>query len=164
MIDDRGKNSYRTRRYEATRGALAAAIPATTRPRLFLRRGTLGAANRKLINEAAVEAFLAARGFHALTPESMGADEVLRAVRGAEVIVSVEGSACAHAVHALSPRGTLVVLQPPYRFVTNHKDELDCIGANYAFVVGVPEADGFSVPTDDLGRTLDLVDRRVRPA
>jgi hypothetical protein len=171
VIEDSGRNAHRRRRYQIIRARVEqrAARPPRRR-RVFIRRGRTGV-SRDLANEAEVEALLTRHGFATIEPEGLSAAAIIDALRGADIIAAVEGSHLYHSCYTIREGGTLLVLQPPFRFVSNLKIEMESIGAHFAFVVGVPnpgpggsaaDAASFDIPLDDLSRTLDLVDRETR--
>ncbi len=63
----------------------------------------------------------------------------------------------------LKDKGTVITLQPPYRFNNFTKDWADCLGMNYGFVVGDPAEDGFRIDVNDVLRTIDLAGARESP-
>lgn len=163
VIEDFSQNSFKKKRYEELRARLAARIPESPCRRVYLRRGAVGAQDaRLLINGEQVESLLAAQGFAIVDPDRLSADELCRHLRGAKVVVGVEGSHLAHVIYTMAGDGVICVLQPPYRFNNVYKDYADCAGMRYAFVIGVAGDGGFSIPTDDLARTLEKVDRECR--
>jgi len=124
--------------------------------RVFIRRGKLGA-GRSLINENEVAKDLEANGFRVIAPEVMDARDVVSILSAAECVVCVEGSAQQHALIAMPAGGTLLSIQPPFRFNTIGKVIADRIGVTFAFVVAEPEGDGFKIGSDRILKTLDLV-------
>jgi hypothetical protein len=95
------------RRLFETLGAAVDAAPAPpggTARRLYVSRRD--STKRRLHNEAAVEAALAARGFHAVTFTGMPYAEQVGLVRGAEVIAAPHGAGLSHVL--LARPGTAV--------------------------------------------------------
>ena len=82
---------------------------------------------------------------------------IVKTCAGARVVVGVEGSGLAHGILGLAPGGSLLVLQPPDRFVTVYKNTVEREGQHFAFVVGQPRGDGFYVDPAEVERTLDLL-------
>lgn len=72
------------------------------------RRGYTG---RIMVNEAALEAALAAEGVRVLRPETMPVAAQIAAARGARVLIGASGAALSNALF-LPPGGTLVELRP----------------------------------------------------
>jgi capsular polysaccharide biosynthesis protein len=132
---------------------------------VYLRRGAFGAQDpRVLINGEEVESFLAAQGFAIVDPDRLSSEELCRQMRGASVVVGIEGSHLAHAIYTMASDGVICALQPPRRFNNVYKDYTDCVGMRYAFVVGAPKDGGFVVPKDELARTLEKVGRECSVA
>jgi Glycosyltransferase 61 len=163
VLEDFSQNTFKRKRYEELRARLAARIPDSASQRVYLRRGAVGAQGaRVLINGEQVESLLIAQGFAVVDPDLLSAGEICRHLRGASMVVSVEGSHLAHVIYTMAGDGVICVLQPPYRFNNVYKDYADCAGMRYAFVTGVAGDGGFAIPTDDLARTLEKVERECR--
>lgn len=163
VIEDFSQNTFKKKRYDELRARLAARLPDSHSRRVYLRRGTVGAQEpRTLMNGEEVESLLAAQGFAIVDPDRLSAEELCRQLRGARLVVGVEGSHLAHAIYTMAGDGVICVLQPPYRFNNVYKDYADCAGIRYAFVTGLGGDGGFAVPTGDLARTLEKVDRECR--
>jgi len=84
---------------------------------------------------------------------------IVAACAGAKVVIGVEGSQLVHGVNVLQPGGSLLTLQPPDRFVSYYKYLTDRDHQHFAFVVGIPEGDGFRIEIGEVERTLDLLPR-----
>ncbi|MBF2047887.1 MAG: glycosyltransferase family 61 protein [Leptolyngbya sp. IPPAS B-1204] len=153
IIDDVGQNRFKRQRYERMRLRLRQLGPSTCEGVMFLRKSS--GVRRWLVNETEVAAFLQKQGFVILDAESLSVAEIMRQVLGARLVIGVEGSQLVHGLFAMADGGTLLTLQPPNRFNNVHKDYTDCLGMNYAFVVGNPEANGFSICLEDLAKMLD---------
>ncbi len=110
------------------------------------------------VNEDEVAEFLKNQGFAIINPSRISASEIVRQTLGAKLIVGVEGSQLTHGLFSMADDGTLLTLQPPYRFNNVYKDYTDCLGMKYAFVVGKEVADGFEINLEDLARTLDKIE------
>jgi capsular polysaccharide biosynthesis protein len=90
-------------------------------------------------------------------PQHQSAAEIVATIRGARIVVGVEGSHLAHGLFSMAPEGTLLVLQPPYRFNNVHKDYTDCMDLKYAFILGDACEGGFSMSMNNLNKTLDII-------
>lgn len=167
VYQDFAQNSFKAARYRTLRarlrnalGPVAAApgvyLPGVYVPGVYLRRGTGGEA-RVLVNETAVEQRLAGLGFDILDPATMSAGDLARRCLDAPIVVSVEGSHVSHAIYPIAETGTMVVLQPPDRFSTVHKQVADRLGMGFAFHVCAPAEGGFTADTDALLRLLDRI-------
>ena len=89
--------------------ASLADFPAGGTRRLYLSRRS--ERKRKLINEAELEAGLAARGFEIVEPQLLPVREQIALFRSAEVVVAPTGAALANALF-LPPGATLFEMQP----------------------------------------------------
>lgn len=160
VVEDFSQNAFKRKRYDELRARLAARIPKSPCRRVYLRRGAIGAQDpRVLVNGGDVESFLAARGFGIVDPDRLSPEELCRQLRGVRLVVGIEGSHLAHAIYTMASDGVICALQPPQRFNNVYKDYTDCAGMRYAFVVGIPGNGGFTIPEDDLARTLEKIDR-----
>jgi capsular polysaccharide biosynthesis protein len=153
LIEDVGQHRFKRKRYEVMRSRLQQFGSASSWGVMFLR-GTTGA-RRLLVNELEVAAFLKQQGFVILDAEKLSVTEIIRQALGAKIVVGVEGSQLIHGLFTMADGGTLLTLQPPDRFNNVYKDYTDCLEMNYAFVVGNPEPNGFSINIEDLARMLD---------
>lgn len=160
LYTDFGQNASKAARYAELRARLRRTLgtPAPdTRPAgVYLKRGNTGE-RRHLVNEAQIEAALTALGFDIVEPAALDARTIAQRLLDAPVVVSVEGSHLAHAIYPIAENGALVVLQPPDRFAMAFKEFTDRANLRFAFTVGHPAPDGFSVGIDDLKQTLDMV-------
>jgi len=154
ILEDFGQNSYKRDRYHHMRSQLRQTFPPSASPGVMLLRGTSGV-QRVLVNEQEVAKFLHNQGFTILDPQTLSASEIVQQTLGAKVVVGVEGSQLIHGLFTLADRGTILTLQPPYRFNSVFKDYTDCLELNYAFVVGKQVEGGFEIDVNALGKTLD---------
>ena len=154
ILEDFGQNAYKRDRYNRMRSHLRQAFPTATKPGVMLLRGTSGV-QRVLLNELDVANFLHKQGFTILDPQALSVSEIVQQTLGAKVVVGVEGSQLIHGLFTLVDRGTILTLQPPYRFNSVFKDYTDCLELNYAFVVGREVEGGFEIDLNDLEKTLD---------
>lgn len=156
IIEDIGQNKFKRERYDFLRSRLKMLEPVHQSYGVMIRRGASGV-NRVLINEAEIEEFLATQGFTIIDPQSLSVTEIVRQALGAKVVVGVEGSHLLHGFFCMADRGTILTLQPPYRFNNSLKDYTDCLDMRYGFVVGKPVPGGFMIELEDLARTLDKI-------
>jgi hypothetical protein len=156
VFQDHGQNPSKRVRHEWLRAQVLGRAPSRPWPGVYLRRGRSGV-QRLLTNEDEVEDRLSRRGFAIVDAEARTVEEILAVCAGTRAVVGVEGSQMAHALLGLAaPGGTIVALHPPWRFNNLFKDVSDCVGFNYAFVIGQRDIGGFRVDAGDLERTLDL--------
>jgi capsular polysaccharide biosynthesis protein len=157
IIDDVGQNRFKRERYEYMRLQLKKLGLVQPHRGVMFVRGTSGV-QRLLVNEDEVAEFLKVRGFAIINPSRKSATEIARQTLGAKVIVGVEGSQLTHGLFSMADDGTILTLQPPYRFNNIYKDYTDCLGMKYAFVIGKEVSDGFEINLDDLARTVDKIE------
>jgi capsular polysaccharide biosynthesis protein len=163
VLDDVGQNDDKRRRYGELRERMRKTVAAPERNHgVMLLRGTTGV-RRVLVNEDEVMAAAMKRGYRVLDPVSAPVDEIAAACLDADIVLGVEGSQLVNGQMWMSPRGTVVSLQPPTRFTTVLKDRCDCEGMAYAFMVGDPRGDtSFWIDTDAMNRLLDRVESLQR--
>ncbi len=156
IFEDGELSDHRVARIERMRDRLRCAISTVGPNRVYIRRGINGAL-RSLVNENEVIELLAARGFSILSPEEESSRTIAAQLRSANIVVSVEGSAIAHAVLAV-PRGAgIFVIQPPRRFNLLWKSYCNVLHLNFGFAVADAAGEhGFKQPIDRLSRALDL--------
>lgn len=152
---DFGQGPYKRERYQALRQTLLAGHSPSGYRGAMILRGTSGVL-RKMNNEAKLAEHLAGQGFAILDPLQMPLDDIIQTLCGVEVVVGVEGSQLLFAPWAMAEKGTLMVLQPPFRFNNINKNFTDCLGQNYAFVIGQPNEDGFVIDFDEFQTVLDM--------
>lgn len=160
LFSDHAENDSKAQRYRELRrrlrSSLAAAQAGPTRAAtgVYIRRGRSGEL-RLLENEPEVEAWLMARGFAVVDPQTQSALEIAHACLDAPIIVSVEGSQLSHAIFAMADAGAMLVLQPPGRFSLSYKEFTDRLDMRFGFVVGEPSPTGFTLQPSRLGWLLD---------
>jgi hypothetical protein len=96
------------------------------------------------------------RGFRIIDPSKCDVPTIVAACAGARTVIGIEGSQLIHGVNLLQPGGSLLILQPPDRFVCFFKYLTDRDQQNFGFVVGTPDGEGFRIDPDEVERTLDL--------
>ncbi|AKF11627.1 glycosyltransferase 61 family protein [Sandaracinus amylolyticus] len=159
LFDDFGYTEHKRARFRALREKLFARVDVKPHPGVFVVRGRTGQGKpRVLENEAALAEMLAQRrGFRVLDPARTDVATIVKTCAGARVVVGVEGSGLAHGILGLAPGGSLLVLQPPDRFVTVYKNTVEREDQHFAFVVGHPRGDDFYVDPAEVERTLDML-------
>ncbi len=123
---------------------------------VMLLRGATGEA-RVLLNEAEIAQRMSALGFYVANPAEVDLDTFIENAAGAEIVISVEGSQLANGFVCMKETGTMLVLQPPFRFNNIYKDACDALGTRYAFVVGDAKGQGFTVDVDAVERMVDQI-------
>ena len=157
LFDDLPNNPGKGERAGTLRRRLIKGQPGPDVPGVFIRRGVKGA-RRVLTNEDDLADILAGVcGFRVVEPERATVDELVAACSGARVIVGVEGSQLAHGLAVMPDHAALLTLQPPDRVTTALKLMTDRRNQRFAAVIGEPAQGGFTVPVEDVRRTLDLL-------
>jgi hypothetical protein len=159
---DVAQNSSKVARYRDLRARLRAALGAPEAPAagIYLKRGTTGE-RRVVANEAALEALMTRLGFDVVEPAHLPTEEVVRRLLDARLVIGIEGSQLAHALYTLADGGTLLVLQPPDRFSMDFKGLTDSLDMTFAFIVGAPAPDGFTIDPEELARLIDTIPDRA---
>jgi hypothetical protein len=163
VIDDVSQNDYKRKRYNLLRDRLKKLGSERSGHGVMILRGSSGQL-RLLVNEAEVAQYLADRGFTLVNPQKMSVKEIVRSIQGAKIVVGVEGSTMVHGFFSIANGGTICILQPPFRFNALYKEYTDCVGMRFAYVVGRAVERGFSIDLDELGQTLDLIEKAQEPA
>ena len=158
IVEDFGQNKFKRERYEYMRSKLKEVSSLRAGRGVMLLRGKTGI-ERSLLNENEIANFLREQGFTIIDSQSMSAREIARQTLGAKIVVGVEGSQLMHGLFTIGEGGTMLMLQPPYRFNNIYKDYADCLGLKYSFVVGKQVANGFEISLETLARTLDKVNQ-----
>ena len=156
IFNDLSQNLHKHLRFRAMGEQLLSHVYVNTHPGVFIVRGGHGA-SRRLRNEMEVAERLRDRwGFRILDPATCDVPTIVAACAGAKTVVGIEGSHLIHGVNVLPPGGSLLVLQPPNRFLCFFKYLTDRDHQNFGFVVGIAQGDGFRIDPDEVERTLDL--------
>lgn len=155
--DDIYQNSHKAERFHDLRDKIRNRIKSTIKSDvIYIARGPSAKA-RKFHNELEVIKALEAQGIDSIFAESMPSEQFVSRILDARIIISVEGSQLSHALYALHGRsGGIIAIQPPDRLFTSHLDWARVMGVEFGTVVGIKQGDGFTVPPEDILRTLDL--------
>ncbi|MGW8466042.1 glycosyltransferase 61 family protein [Pseudomonas sp. CLCA07] len=156
IFDDLSQNRHKHFRFRAMGERLLSHVKYNSHPGVFVLRGNKGEL-RLLRNEMELAEHLRdRRGFRIIDPAKSDVATIVAACAGARVVVGIEGSHLIHGVNLLPLGGSLLVLQPPNRFLCFFKYLTDRDHQNFGFVVGTPDGDGFRIDADEVERTLDL--------
>jgi hypothetical protein len=142
VIDDYHFNEHKQARWKDMCDEIIRLANNPLHTGVFLMRGDTGD-SRILLNEQKVAAHLQAMGFTCINPGKMAAQEVIRAVANAKIVVGVEGSHLMHGFLGVAHSGTLLVLQPPMRFSCVYKERCDIMNIKFAFHVCEAFENGF---------------------
>jgi hypothetical protein len=153
---DYAQNSSKRKRYEILHSKIVETFGKKEKTSLvYLRRGSAGTA-RLIENEDDLIEALVRRGFEILEVDA-GVERISASLLSAKLLVSIEGSHCAHAAISMQPGSGIVVLEPPERFTICHKGWADCRSIRFGFVVGFARSAGSFFPIADVLRTIDLM-------
>ena len=155
--DNRGLNDSWIARAKALRKRVRGTADGTGPEYVLMLRGKTGA-SRELLNEEQVARTLAARGFRILNPEESSVGEIVSILADARILVSVEGSALAHAMFALPRHSAILTIQAPYFFNAALKVFTDALGMRFAYVVADAAEGGFRIDQDRLLQTIEKVE------
>jgi hypothetical protein len=156
MFQDFSQNSLKRSRYEQLASRIADVYP-TNSPRdklIYLRRGSSGIA-RIIADEVLLIDTLVQRGFEVLDTMSDLAT-ILRTLRAAKLVVSIEGSNINHFNFCAAQNCALIVLQPPDRFAAFHRHWAECVGVRFGFVVGKKRGQYYTFSATEILKTVDL--------
>lgn len=155
--DDWGNNKNKHEKFSVMRNKLLTKFPGKSHPGIFILRRDSGI-TRILQNEVEIAEKLRDKyGFRIVDTTSQSATEVLSSCIGAQILIGIEGSQLTHGLMVMQPGTSVIMLQPPYRFVGAMKRTADMESINYAFVVGMPTEDGFYIDFEEVERTIELL-------
>jgi hypothetical protein len=162
IYQDFAQNSLKRQRYEILYRHIAQRFPrrGSRQKLIYLRRGSTGVP-RPIQNETELEDALVKHGFEILDVGSDDLDHILKTLRQAKLLVSIEGSQIAHCCFALGSGSGLLVLQPPDRFTAVHRHWTECVGVHFGFVVGNKTADGYQFSTFEVLSTIEKMLQRI---
>jgi hypothetical protein len=161
LFHDISQNAHKAKRFRSLRAHIAKnqRLKPTDRV-IYLMRGT-GGKQRTLVNEEEIVNALMRRGVVIMQAETLSVPELIMELFGARIIISVEGSQLSHALFTLREEGGVLAIQPPDRFFNSHRDWVYALNMHYGIVVGEQRKLGFYLPTDDLLRTIDLMNAQL---
>lgn len=163
ILDWSPATPFHAERFAALRNKLPIEQPSRPNRGVLLLRHSSGQ-RRILANESAIAELVRDRGFHVIDPMTSSVEDLVKVCSHARVVMGVEGSQLAHGFLPMAtPGGTMLTLQPPFKFDNFWKSRCDCVGSRYAFIVGtqVDEA-GFTVEVDQVSRMLDRIEAVAR--
>jgi len=158
MYEDPIHSTNKAQRYRQLRANLAQRIPPESRSGgklVYIGRPDDGQ-RRVFSNTSEFYRLITRLGFETVDPENLSSRDISAKVLNAEIVMGVEGSHLSHAIFSMRENASLVVIQPPQRFAMNYKEYTDCLGMNFAFIVGNDiGGDDFTVDLDDLQKLLE---------
>lgn len=122
--------------------------------RLYLSRA--GTNHRRVANEEAMTALLAARGFEAVRPETLTFDDQVRMFRDAGVIVGARGAGLTNMLFASSARVLELTAARPFAGPV-YLGLAHSLGHEYHYLFTRPHEDGFTVDPGEFARALDAI-------
>jgi hypothetical protein len=158
IAQDFGQNRSKKQRYEILRSRIRARFgDHLARSFVYLKRGATGA-SRLVYNEEVIVDALVEKGFVVLDVAADSLEQILTVLSRAKLVISMEGSHCAHCVAALPSGGGLMLLEPANRFCANQRGWTDALSIRSGFVVGDAVGDtGFSFSVSEIVKTIDLM-------
>jgi Glycosyltransferase 61 len=162
LYDDITQSPHKAERFRYLRGKLKEQVTGTERNHIvYLKRGSAGE-HRRMLNEDEIVAALQKRGVHIVQAEGLPAEQLVKTLHASRLVISVEGSQISHALYTLRDGGGVLAIQPPRRLFNSHMDWTRVLDMHYGIVVGLDQGNqDFTLPVDDLLRTLDLMDERI---
>lgn len=158
VYSDFAQNEFKEARYRELRARLRGRVPGAKRrgQAVFLDRGETGE-RRTIDNAGELKSFLLSQGVEIVTPAEISAEDIARQTLDASLVIGVEGSHFSHAIYTAAEQAVFLVLEPPDRFAMAYKEFTDRMGFAYAFLVGHPTEQGWTLPLDELARLLERV-------
>jgi capsular polysaccharide biosynthesis protein len=161
IFQDYSQNSSKTKRYKILRERLKRHFNnAGDRDYIYLRRGQSGV-SRTIANEPEILEVLTKQGFQIVNVASDKLEDIITALLGARIVISIEGSHIAHCTLAVPERSGLLVLEPPGRFSGVHRAQAGSLGIKFGFVVGLPSDTGYVFSVSEILKTIDLLLQRI---
>ena len=162
LFDDITQSPHKAQRFRHLRSRLKEQVTGQNSNHIvYLKRGSAGE-RRRMLNEDEVVSALEKRGVHIVQAEGMTAEHLVKTLHGSRLVISVEGSQISHALYTLQDGGGVLAIQPPRRLFNSHMDWTRVLDMQYGIVVGIDQGNqDFTLPVDDLLRTVDLMDKRV---
>jgi hypothetical protein len=158
ILSDSTLNKYRQNRFIRLRNLVSKSTNLQENNEfVYIKRGSLGAKGRGLINEEALTSKLEDFGFTIVEPEKLTVDEIIKRCLNAKIIMGVEGSALAHGFLCINENGAMISLIPENRFNNPYRDYCNVIGIKYGFLVGRTVDGGFSIDLEDVEELLNIV-------
>lgn len=162
VIEDHAQNLDKQRRYRELRERLD--LRGVAGRRVYLRRR--GGQPRTLLSEDLLLPRLIAEGFTIVDTGAADPAPIIDALRGAEMVLGVDGSHLAPALLFAADGATIVSIMPPKRCTPTLSDIGTVIGHDMAVFVARADGDDFAIDADELFGFLDpsRADRRSQHA
>ncbi|QND70432.1 glycosyltransferase 61 family protein [Tardiphaga robiniae] len=162
LFQDHAQNSLKRFRYEQLSSRIAQVFPnnGVRNKLVYVRRGEAGQA-RLIENEDALVEALVQQGFEVLDVAS-DFSTIIRVLRAAKLVVSIEGSNINHFNFCAGPGCALIVLEPPDRFIAFHRHWAECVGVRFGFVVGTKRGEQYAFSAAEILKTADMALNEIR--
>lgn len=156
-IDDLANNSHKLARFIRHRAALRKKRQSNKSHHIvYISRGP-SARGRVIDNEADLIKALEVQGVKIVVSEGLSTSAFFDEIQDATLIISAEGSQCAHALYALhNSAAGLITLQPHDRFYLPHLEWTRLLGFGFGAVVSNPDHGDFWIDPAEVLRTVDL--------
>lgn len=156
-FEDLSNNSHKLKRLKAHRASIRRKMQSGQKGGIvYLSRGPSARA-RMIQNEAELIGALASRGVKIVVAGGSDPSSFFQEILDADLIISVEGSQCAHAIYALRDNAAgLITLQPFDRFYLPHLEWVRLFGYDFGVVVSEREKGEFYIDPQEVLRTIDL--------
>jgi capsular polysaccharide biosynthesis protein len=122
---------------------------------IYLRRGGSGV-SRLVAEEETLITALQGSGFAVVDVEGIALADLMAALSGAEIVISIEGSHINHALFAMAEGGVLLVLNPADRFNAFHLANAAAFGLQPATLVMQRVEGGYGADPAEVLDTLAL--------
>jgi len=156
-IDDLANNSHKLQRIKEKRTLLRKNLPRSiANDVVYISRGQ-SARGRVIENEPQLIDALVSYGVKVVEAEKLDSLAFLQQIIDANLVISAEGSQCAHAMYGLRDGASgLITLQPHDRFFLAHLEWARLLGFDFGVVVSDPARGPFWIDPEEVLRTIDL--------
>jgi hypothetical protein len=156
-FDDLANNSHKLPRFISHRARIRKKCrPIKSHDIVYISRGP-SARGRVIDNEADLIRTLEARGVKIVVSQGLQTASFFDEILDANLIISAEGSQCAHALYALRDKAAgLITLQPHDRFYLPHLEWVRLLGFESGAVVSDAQRGNFWIDPSEVLRTIDL--------
>jgi hypothetical protein len=157
VFQDFSQNSLKRNRYRILRDRIKRHFPSSSGKKcIYLKRGQTGTP-RLIQNEDEIIEALVKRNFVVADIGVDSLSEIIKVLRDAKIVVSIEGSHNDHCALASPENSALLVLQPADRFAAFQRHWSECLDIRYGFVVGAVRDSGYYFSVSEILLTIDLM-------
>lgn len=156
-VEDLANNSHKLKRLQTHRVSIRQKMKSQNPGDIvYISRGP-SARGRVIDNEAQLIEHLKSAGVKIVLAEQMNSASFVNEIFDASLIISAEGSQCAHAIYALKDGAAgLLTLQPHDRFWLPHLEWTRLFGLKFGAVISRPDRGKFWIDPSEVLRTIDL--------